>query len=102
MELEFQSKCRKVLRDLGIKYIYHGKTHKSFKDNDFNLVGMPDIFILYQGKTIAIEFKSEKGLLNSNQLKWRDYLLENNFKYYLIREYNRFIEVLKENNFIKD
>jgi hypothetical protein len=97
-ELDLQSACRKLLRSLNIKYYYFGKTKSGFYDMDKNLKGKPDLTFFHKGKTIFVEFKNnEKVLLSESQIEWQQYLLDNNFKYYLIRTYDRFLEVLSEN-----
>jgi hypothetical protein len=96
-ELDLQSTCRKILRNLGIKYIYHGKTHKTFYDNDKNLKGQPDLIIFYEGKTLFIEFKSKNGLLSDCQIEWQIYLEYNKFKYYIVKNIETFNIILNIN-----
>lgn len=58
------------------------------------LSGVPDYVINYKGKTLYIEFKSEKGTVSENQKKVHEALRKQGFEVYIVRTFEQFNNIL--------
>jgi hypothetical protein len=63
--------------------------------------GYPDLTLLFNGKTVFIELKREKGYLSTPQKNFRDWALKNGFEWHLIRTFDEFINLLQELKLVK-
>jgi len=68
-EDELQSSCNNAFRQAGAEYVYH-TTFSIFSEASF-----PDGFIIYHGRVIVIEFKTEKGKFRPTRLTKKGHLL---------------------------
>jgi len=59
-----------------------------------NVNGFPDSALFKDGKTIFVEFKAEKGSQSILQKYVESELVNNGFKYYLIRSLKEFKEIV--------
>ena len=95
---DLQNPCQHYLDDLGIKYLRIAKTTSHYYDWNKKLKGCPDLAaLLNKGKVIFFEFKLKGNKLSKTQIEWRDYLLKNNYEYYIIYDIKDFIEIIKKN-----
>jgi len=84
-EQELQSKC--------IKYA-KAKGWIALKIIKCNMSGMSDSILFKDGKTIFVEFKAEKGIQSELQKYVEKQLIEQGFKYYLIKSLEKFKEIV--------
>ena len=63
--------------------------------------GYPDLTLLFNGKTVFIELKTEKGYLSFYQKCFKEWARDNGFDWYLVRTLNEFIHVLVELGLVK-
>ncbi len=59
-----------------------------------NINGMSDSILFKDGKTIFVEFKAEKGVQSQLQQYVEKQLIDQGFKYYLIKSLEKFKEIL--------
>jgi hypothetical protein len=61
-----------------------------------NINGMSDSILFKDGKTIFVEFKAEKGVQSHLQQYVEKQLIDQGFKYYLIKSLEKFKEILAD------
>jgi hypothetical protein len=61
-----------------------------------NINGMSDSILFKDGKTIFVEFKAERGIQSELQKYVEKQLIEQGFKYYLIKSLEKFKEILAD------
>jgi hypothetical protein len=61
-----------------------------------NMSGMSDSILFKDGKTIFVEFKAEKGIQSELQKYVEKQLIDQGFKYYLIKSLEKFKEILAD------
>ena len=86
-EQEIQSKC--------IKYA-KAKGYFVLKVIRCNVSGYPDCTLFKEGKTIFVEFKAEKGVQSHLQQYVEKQLIDQGFKYYLIKSLEKFKEIVAD------
>lgn len=86
LESTLQRKIIKYLKDNNIFY---------FKTLHLNKNGIPDIFMLYKGKAIFLELKTENGKISSIQQYQIDKIRENGATVYIIRNWENFLDIFK-------
>jgi hypothetical protein len=86
-EQELQSKC--------IKYA-KAKEWFVLKVIRCNISGYPDCTLFKDGKTIFVEFKAERGIQSHLQQYVEKQLIDQGFKYYLIKSLEKFKEILAD------
>ena len=47
--------------------------------------GIPDLFVVYEGKTYALEIKTEKGRLSEHQERFKEHYESNGGTYLVVR-----------------
>jgi hypothetical protein len=86
-EQELQSKCIKYAKAKGWFVL---------KVIRCNISGYPDCTLFKDGQTIFVEFKSEKGVQSELQKYVEKQLIDQGFKYYLIKSLEKFKEILAD------
>jgi hypothetical protein len=86
-EQELQSKC--------IKYA-KAKGYFVLKVIRCNVSGYPDCTLFKDGKTIFVEFKAEKGVQSHLQKYVEKQIIDQGFKYYLIKSLEKFKEIVAD------
>jgi hypothetical protein len=86
-EQELQSKC--------IKYA-KAKGYFVLKVIRCNVSGYPDCTLFKDGKTIFVEFKAERGVQSHLQQYVEKQLIDQGFKYYLIKSLEKFKEIVSD------
>jgi hypothetical protein len=56
------------------------------RPSKFTPKGLPDVTVILKGKFIGLEIKTKKGLMRPDQEIFRDKLLKNGGRYYIIRD----------------
>jgi hypothetical protein len=92
------------LDDLGIKYIIRENNqhqqkyrHKATKKYD----GIPDDLIFINSNVLFFEYKIKGRELNERQIEWKEYLVNNGFRHYEIRDLEIALQILKDNGVFK-
>ena len=86
-EQELQSKCIKYAKSKG--WI-------CCKIVRCNINGWPDLSMYKDGKVVFVEFKAEKGVQSQLQQYVEKQLIDQGFKYYLIKSLEKFKEILAD------
>jgi hypothetical protein len=86
-EQELQSKCIKYAKAKGWFVL---------KVIRCNISGYPDCTLFKDGKTIFVEFKSELGVQSKLQQYVEKQLIDQGFKYYLIKSLEKFKEIVAD------
>ena len=56
--------------------------------------GLPDLFIVYNGRHVEIELKDKKGSLSPLQLYYREHFKKANITHAVIRSFDEFLSLL--------
>lgn len=92
LESKLQAKCIKLAKDNG--YI-------ALKIIKCNISGCADLILLKDGKTIFIEFKSEKGKQSPLQVYFEKTIINQGFEYYLIDDFEEYYNTIIYETFKK-
>ena len=57
--------------------------------------GVSDCLFMWKGETYAFEFKTQIGRQSEKQLWWQEQIESNGFKYFIVRNYENFCEIIK-------
>lgn len=60
------------------------------------LAGIPDLLLIWEGKVIGLEFKTDRGRLSDAQVKCHAAWGKQGVEVYVIRSFEQFIEILLE------
>tara|TARA_R110000803_G_scaffold163534_1_gene227215 strand:- start:84 stop:416 length:333 start_codon:yes stop_codon:yes gene_type:complete len=63
------------------------------------VAGRSDMVLYYGGKANMIELKTEKGTQSASQKKWEKLMIEQGFKYFVIRSLKEFKKLTIDNFF---
>lgn len=58
--------------------------------------GIPDMILLWKGKTYGFEVKTEKGVLSANQIKIHQIWADNGVPVYIIRTLAQWTEIIEK------
>lgn len=102
-ENALQKQCESLLNKHKIKYItrYNENLFKHNRGIRKDLKGCPDLIIFMPNNMlIAIElkqpnkYKNPEDGLSDDQKEWRDYFLNNNYKWYCLDDYKEFEKII--------
>ena len=103
-KINLQSPAEKLLESMNIRFVHiqnnsHNQYYRANQNKKFK--GFPDLEIYFKhGKNVFVEFKN-KGDESKNkktreaQIEWEGYLVKNGYRYYLINEIEKFIDILE-------
>lgn len=58
------------------------------------VAGVSDMIFLYNGRAYLFELKNEKGVQSKAQKEFEKIVTNNGFKYYIVRDSKKFIEII--------
>jgi hypothetical protein len=91
-EAELQASILTILEALGI----HSANVSRMDKPTTHAVGFPDITFCYRALYVAFEVKVGKQKLRPAQERWRDKIIQDGGRYYLVRSVDEAEEIIKQ------
>lgn len=80
-------------------HVPNGGLRAGWEANRFKAMGtfpgVSDLIFLWQGSVYFIEMKNEVGKQSKNQQKWQDLVQQQGFKYFIIKDFDSFKELIE-------